>query len=145
MKKIMKVPGESRPESSRVWPDLEQYARGEIQRFVQRLLEEEVDDLLGRKKSERRGAGDGAGVSAAGYRNGYGRVRRLALSSGTITVRRPRVRDLEERFASRLLPLAVYPNWTRHFGILSMILKGDRFNGNTSAGFGRSQDLHRRF
>ena len=105
MKKIMKVPVESRPESSRVWPDLEQYARGEIQRFVQRLLEEEVDDLLGRKKSERRGAGDGAGASAAGYRNGYGRVRRLALSSGTITVRRPRVRDLEERFTSRLLPL----------------------------------------
>ena len=30
---------------------------------------------------------------------------RLALSSGTITVRRPRARDLEERFVSRVLPL----------------------------------------
>ena len=30
---------------------------------------------------------------------------RLTLSSGTITVRRPRVRDLEERFESRVLPL----------------------------------------
>jgi hypothetical protein len=30
----------------------------------------------------------------AGYRNGHGKPRRLTLSSGTITVRRPRVRDL---------------------------------------------------
>jgi putative transposase len=41
----------------------------------------------------------------AGYRNGYGKPRRLALTSGTITVRRPRVRDLSERFVSRVLPL----------------------------------------
>ena len=30
--------------------------------------------------------------AAAGYRNGYGRPRRLSLSVGTITLRRPRVR-----------------------------------------------------
>lgn len=41
---------------------------------------------------------------AAGYRNGWGKPRRLSLSSGTITVRRPRVRGLTERFESRLLP-----------------------------------------
>ena len=35
--------------------------------------------------------------SAEGYRNGYGKPRRLAMSSGTITLRRPRVRGLEER------------------------------------------------
>lgn len=107
MKKITNTSGESRPESSPVWLDLEQYARGEVQRFVQRLLEEEVDDLLGRKKSERRSARsaeDGIASRSPGYRNGYGKARRLALSSGTITVRRPRVRDLEERFTSRLLP-----------------------------------------
>ena len=47
-----------------------------------------------------------AAVDAApGYRNGYGKARRLAMSSGTITVRRPRVRGLEERFESRVLPL----------------------------------------
>ena len=57
--------------------------------------------LLGREKSERRRAVD----AVAGYRNGYGKPRRLAMSSGTITVRRPRVRGLEERFESRVLPL----------------------------------------
>ena len=43
--------------------------------------------------------------SAEGYRNGYGKPRRLAMSSGTITLRRPRVRGIEERFESRVLPL----------------------------------------
>ena len=45
--------------------------------------------------------------SDTGYRNGYGRARRLTLSSGTIQLRRPRVRDTEEQFESRLLPLFV--------------------------------------
>jgi putative transposase len=83
-----------------MWETLERYARGEIQQFVQRLLEEEVDELLGRQKSERRTA-----VSAVGYRNGHAKPRKLALSSGTIIVQRPRVRNLEERVVSRLLPL----------------------------------------
>ncbi len=41
----------------------------------------------------------------AGYRNGYGQPRQLTLSRGTITVRRPQVRGLAERFVSRVLPL----------------------------------------
>lgn len=86
--------------SSPLWETLESYARAEIQGFVQRLLEEEVEALLGRRKSERRSP-----TAARGYRNGSGKPRQLALSSGTITVQRPRVRDLEERFVSRVLPL----------------------------------------
>src|SRR5262249_58725077 len=43
--------------------------------------------------------------ASTGYRNGYGKPRRLTLKSGTITVRRPRVRDLNKRFVSRVLPL----------------------------------------
>ena len=43
--------------------------------------------------------------ATSGYRNGLGKPRRLSLMSGTITVRRPRVRGLEARFESRLLPL----------------------------------------
>jgi transposase-like protein len=39
------------------------------------------------------------------YRNGHGKARRLAMTSGTIEVRRPRVRGLEERFESQVLPL----------------------------------------
>jgi len=104
MRKITTAGAESspakEPAQSPLWETLETYARGEIQQFVQRMLEEEGDDLLGRKKSERR-----TEESAPGYRNGYARPRKLALSSGTITVSRPRMKDLDERFASRLLPL----------------------------------------
>ncbi len=71
-----------------------------VQVFVQRLLEEEVEGLLGWRKSERREPG-----SEPVYRNGYDKARKLALSNGTIKVRRPRVRGLEERFKSRILPL----------------------------------------
>ena len=61
----------------------------------------EVTDVLGRSKSERRKPVD----SKAGYRNGYGKPRNLTMSIGTVTVRRPRIRDIEERFESRVLPL----------------------------------------
>ena len=90
-------------EASRVcWENLESMARLQIQRFVQMLLEEELTVALGREKSERLSAVDGARA----YRNGHGKPRRLAMACGTITLRRPRVRGqaLETRFASRLLP-----------------------------------------
>lgn len=88
---------DARPE----WTALESWTRVKIQGFVQELLEEEVTELLGRSKSARVAAVDGS----TGYRNGFGKPRRLTLSCGTITVRRPRVRDLDERFESRVLPL----------------------------------------
>ena len=83
------------------WESIERFARGKVQQFVQRLLEEEVTELLGRERSERRVAVD----APAGYRNGLGKPRRLAMQGGTITLRRPRLRGLEERFASKILPL----------------------------------------
>jgi transposase-like protein len=86
--------------SSPVWETLESFVREQVQQFIQRLLEEEVTELLGRRKSARREPG-----AERAYRNGYGKPRRLALTSGTVTVRRPRVRGLAERFESRLLPL----------------------------------------
>ena len=88
-------------ESRGCWAHLEEWARGKVQEFVQTLLEEEVTELLGRSKWERREGLE----EAQGYRNGYGKRRRLTMRSGTITVRRPRVRGLEERFESRILPL----------------------------------------
>jgi transposase-like protein len=87
--------------SSVTWETLESYTRMKIQEFVQAVLEEEVTSLVGRRKSERRGAVD----APEGYRNGYGKPRRLSMQAGTITVRRPRVRGLESRFVSRVLPL----------------------------------------
>jgi len=87
--------------SSEMWERLEVFVREHIQRFIQTLLEEEVTALLGRPKAARRGAVD----APTGMRNGYGKPRRLSLTAGTITVRRPRVRGLNERFVSRVLPL----------------------------------------
>lgn len=92
-------------ESSAVcYATLEQWARGQIQAQLQHLLEEEVTTFLGRARHERRGA-----VSPIdppiGSRNGYGKLRAFSMMSGTVTVRRPRVRDLTARFESKVLPL----------------------------------------
>jgi putative transposase len=98
----MKQQTTTEPLPSRVCFDsLEVHIRQVAQKWLQRLLEEEVTEHLGRLKSQRRRQVD----AEPGYRNGYGKPRQLALSSGTITVRRPRVRGLSERFESRLLPL----------------------------------------
>ena len=91
----MKEPVASTP----VWDELEEWTRGRIQEWMQQLLVEEVTEFLGRAKHQRRG------VVMQGYRNGYGKPRRLTMRLGIVTVRRPRVRDLDERFESRLLPL----------------------------------------
>lgn len=91
---------------------LEAWVRMRVQGFVQELLEGEVEALLGRGRSERR-----QGVDAPlGWRNGYGKPRRLSLMAGTIEVRRPRVRGVEERFESRVLPL--FSRRTREIGEL---------------------------
>ena len=86
--------------SSPTWETLEAFARHNMQQLLQRVLEEEVDGSLGRARYERRAPVD----AVVGYRNGFGKPRRLSLSNGTITLRRPRVRGLSERFESRLLP-----------------------------------------
>ena len=91
--------GEAR--SSCTWAGLEGFVREQVQRFIQGVLEEEVTALLERPKSARRIAVD----APCGYRNGDSKPRRLSLTNGTITVRRPRVRGLEKRFESRVLPL----------------------------------------
>ena len=87
--------------SSQMWERLEAFVREQIQRFIQALLEEEVTALVGRPKSARRAAVD----APKGLRNGYGKARQLTLTAGTITGRRPRVRGLDARFVSRIVPL----------------------------------------
>ena len=89
-------------ESKRVfYAELEAFAREKIRQHLQDVLEQEVTEWLGRDKSERRGNP----LEEPGYRNGYGKPRRFTLSMGTIELRRPRVRNLDERFESQLLPL----------------------------------------
>lgn len=89
--------------SSANFDALESIVRERVQSFIQDILEEELTEFLGRNKWERQGRGE----STRGYRNGYGKPRRLSMSSGTIVVRRPRARDLDEKFESRVLPLFV--------------------------------------
>jgi putative transposase len=93
------------------WETLEPFVRVRIQELLQGVLEEEVTEFLGRAPWERQAA-----VDATGYRNGYGKPRRLGLSCGTVEVRRPRVRNVEERFESRALPL--FKKHTREVGEL---------------------------
>ena len=96
-KSMLQPPASSMP----TWETLEAWVRSLVQDLLQSILEEEVTEALGRTRYARRSEVDGA----PGSRNGYGKPRRLALMSGTIEVRRPRIRGLEERFESRILPL----------------------------------------
>ena len=95
--------GSTGKSSELLWETLEKTIRGKVQEFIQEILEEEVTDFLGgRRKSQRKSSAEG---ETKEYRNGYGKPRNLTLASGTVEVRRPRVRDVEERFESRVLPL----------------------------------------
>lgn len=63
------------------WETLEMFARMQVQGFIQQLPEDEVAELLGRAKSERR-----TGVDApSGSRNGHGKPRQLAWSGSRVT------------------------------------------------------------
>jgi len=107
-----------RTESSRVkYEELENYVRMKAQGFIQDVLEEEMDIFLGRSRYERKKKGIDI---PEGYRNGHGKPRKFILMNGTITVRRPRVRNTDEKFESQVLPLfkrrskelgAVLPNF----------------------------------
>jgi putative transposase len=92
---------EETAQSSTNWEQIEAFARLGVQKLLQKMLEEEITELLGRQRSQRRDPVD----SPQGYRNGYGKRRKLSMSCGTIVLRRPRVRNLSERFESRILPI----------------------------------------
>jgi putative transposase len=79
---------------------LEEMARLKIQEFIQDVFNEEIAEFLKRGKSERIKGID----IPRNYRNGNGKPRKLALMNGTITIRRPRLRDVKG-FESKILPL----------------------------------------
>jgi len=79
---------------------LEEMVRLKVQEYIQDILEEEVEAFLGRKKSKRITMIDGT----PGYWNGHGKPKKFSVMNGTITVRRPRVRETEERFESKIIP-----------------------------------------
>jgi putative transposase len=79
---------------------LESWARANVQDFIQGLLEQEVNEFIGRLKSERH-----VGLGRRVYRNGHGNIRNFGMMGSTIEIRRPRIRNSEERFESRIIPL----------------------------------------
>jgi len=84
-----------------LYEGLEAFALEKIRGHLQDLLEQELSEWLGREKSERKvNPGE-----QPGYRNGYGKPRRFTMSLGTVELQRPRVRDLGERFKSKVLPM----------------------------------------
>jgi putative transposase len=91
--------------STVVWENLDLSLRHQVRSWLQDLLEEEITTFLGRLKSQRRAPDTAPGTPSVGYRNGYGKPRTVTTPAGTVTVRRPRVRGLVERFESRVLPL----------------------------------------
>ena len=89
-------------ESSRpTWEELEGWVREGAQEFIQGILEEEVTELLGREKSERRRAVD----AVAGYRNGYGEQRCWNHKMRNVLDRLP---QREQSEAKDLLRAVVY-------------------------------------
>ena len=99
------------------WETLHVWLRGQVQGLIQRVLEEEVREFLGRERYQRRAEVGGV----QGYRNGYGKPRKLSTPVGVVEVRRPRVRGLEQRFESRILPLFARRTKTKQRGWISLI------------------------
>jgi len=76
--------------------DLDEIAREGARRMLVDALEYEVEEFLGRERYQR-------AEEFNGYRNGYGKRRKVAMGSGTVEIRAPRVRDNEESFSSQVL------------------------------------------
>jgi transposase-like protein len=72
MGKIIEQPSD---QSRLVWDQLEEWVRSQVQELIQTILEEEITQLLGRQKSERRQVVD----APPAYRNGHGKERKLTL------------------------------------------------------------------
>jgi len=77
--------------------DLDAIAREGARRLLVSAMEAEVTAFLGRQRYERQ---DGS----PGYRNGYGKSRRVTVGAGTVELRAPRVRETAEPFTSQVLP-----------------------------------------
>lgn len=83
---------------------LKQWVRGKIQVHLQQILEEEVVTFFGRVRHRHRDTVPLVQLPA-GNRDAYGTPQQSSVIGGSVTVLHPRVRDLAERFESKVLPL----------------------------------------
>lgn len=91
----------------------EQWVRGTIQSQTHQILEEDVTTPLGGIREEHRGTVAPADL-LAGSGIGSGKPNLCSVMNGTITVLRPKVRNLAERFEREVRPLFTQP--TREVG-----------------------------
>jgi transposase-like protein len=76
--------------------DLDSLARQGALRMLRDVLEQEVAEFLGRNRYQR-------SDDFNGYRNGYGKKRKVAIGSGTLELRVPRVRHTLDPYESQVL------------------------------------------
>ena len=86
--------------------ELEGVAREGARRLLMAVMEEEVQEFLGRKRYER-------GEKNRGYRNGYGKQRTIAMGMGSINVHLPRVSDVHEGDSFRSKIISRYQRTSR--------------------------------
>jgi len=91
------TPALAKPSREDFLAALEDACRAKVSELVQAVLIAEVDEFLGRLRSERAGA-------RSGYRDGYEAERTVTYGSTPVAIRRPRVRGSETRFESQILP-----------------------------------------
>src|SRR5437763_3733931 len=85
--------------------------------ILQRALEEEVCEFLGRRRSER-------AEETVSYRNGY-EPRTVRTTAGPLDLKRPRVRDASKLgFESRILGRHVTRTWALESLVISSFLRG---------------------
>lgn len=76
--------------------DLDEIARQGALRMLKDVMEAEVEEFLGRRRYERT-------QEYRGFRNGFGKKRKVVVGCGTMELRAPRVRDTLEPFESEVL------------------------------------------
>jgi putative transposase len=85
--------------------------------ILQQALEDELTEFLGRRRYER-------ADEPVSHRNGY-EPRKVATTSGTVELERPRVRDASKLgFESRLLGKGVTRTWALESLVISSFLRG---------------------
>ncbi|HZD67204.1 MAG TPA: IS256 family transposase [Acidimicrobiales bacterium] len=94
---------------------LEEVARLSVRLMFQAAIEGEVEEFLGRTRYERRGEGD-----RPGHRNGWQPPTTVKTTMGPVEVSRPKLRDTDEAFCSRLFGTGV----TRTNALEALVISG---------------------
>ena len=81
------IAGSQGASSRPMWETLEGMVREKAQEFIQQIMEEEVTELLGREKSERRSTVDSAEAPAKTYRTIYIRTHCMSHAARVLSGR----------------------------------------------------------